>query len=147
MLKQPHLYEVTMQEYALHLIWFHDNRFSQNPWFHYYLYTLMMCHRSQATVAVFVKHNLANTLPATVSALRTQLSQMPDSRVADHAMCFGSALRGTRSFWNKRGGELCDMITQLGSPTFFLPSMQLTPNGMTFTCSCLPILPLHCLGS
>ena len=44
---------------------------------------------------------------------------MPDSHVVDHAMHFGSALRGTRSFWNKRRVELCDMITQLGIPTFF----------------------------
>ena len=121
MLKQPRLYEVSMQEYALHLIRFHDNRFAQHPRFRYYLYNLMMRHRSQATAAVFVKRNLADTLPATVSALRTQLSHLPDSRVADHAMRFASSLRGTRSFWSKRRGELCDMITQLGSPTFFLP--------------------------
>ena len=97
MLKQPRLYEVSMQEYALHLIRFHDNRFAQHPRFRYYLYNLMMRHRSQATAAVFVKRNLADTLPATVSALRTQLSHLPDSRVADHAMRFASSLRGTRS--------------------------------------------------
>ena len=119
MLKQPRLYEVSMQEYALHLIRFHDNRFAQHPRFRYYLYNIMMRHRSQATAAIFVKRNLADTLPATVSALRTQLSQMPNSRVIDHAMRFGSALCGILSFWNKRRGELCDMITQLGSPTFF----------------------------
>ena len=46
----------------------------------------MMRHRSQDTVAVFVKRNLADTLPTIVSALCTQLSHLPDSRVADHAM-------------------------------------------------------------
>ena len=111
MLKQPRLYEITMQEYALHLIRFHDNRFAQHPRFRYYFYNLMMRHHSQATIAIFVKRNLADTLPATVSALRTRLSQMSNSHVVDHAMRFGSALRGTRSFWNKQRGELCDMIT------------------------------------
>ena len=101
MLKQPHLYEVSMQEYALYLIRFHDNRFSQHPRFRYYLYNLMMRHRSQATAAIFVKCNLEDTLPTTISALRTQLNHMLDSHVADHAMHFGYALRGTCSFWNK----------------------------------------------
>ena len=61
----------------------------------------MMCHRSQATTTVFVKRNLADTLPATVLALCTQVSHLPDSHVVDHAMRFGSTLRGTRSVYNK----------------------------------------------
>ena len=76
-------------------------------------------HRSQATAFVFVKHNLEDTLPTMVSALLTQLDQVPYSHVADHAMWFGASLRRKHSFWNKKRGELYDMITQLGSPTFF----------------------------
>ena len=119
MLKQPHVHEISMQEYVLHLLRYHDNRFGQNPRFPYYLYNLIMRHRSQATASVFVKRNLEDTLPTTVSALLTQLDQVPNSHVADHAMRFGSSLCGTCSFWSKKRGELSDMITQLGSPTFF----------------------------
>ena len=102
MLKQPRVHEIGMQEYALHLMRYHDNRFDQHPRFRYYLYNLIMHHRIQAIASVFVKHNLEDTLPTTVSALLTQLDQVLDSHVADHAMHFGASLCGMGSFWNKK---------------------------------------------
>ena len=32
MLLQPHIHEVDMHKYALHLILYHDNRFGQHPY-------------------------------------------------------------------------------------------------------------------
>jgi len=48
---------VQLHEYALHLIRYYDNRFGNHPRFHYYIYNLMMRHRSQATTSFFVKKN------------------------------------------------------------------------------------------
>ena len=96
---------------------YHDNRFGQHPQFRYYLYNLIMHHRIRATTSIFVKRNLEDTLPTTVSTLLTNLDQVLDSHVVDHVMRFEDSLRGTRSFWNKKRGELYDMITQLGSQT------------------------------
>ena len=56
--KQPHIQEVEMHEYALHLIHYHDNIFGQYPHFRYYIYNLIMHHRSNSTASVFVKINL-----------------------------------------------------------------------------------------
>jgi len=78
-----------------------------------------MRHRSQTTASVFVKKYIENNLPTTVSDLRQCLHDSPDSKLPEKIMQFGSAIRGTRSFWNRRRSELTDMITQIGSPTFF----------------------------
>jgi len=79
----------------------------------------MLCHRSQATIAIFFKRNIEDNFPITVEDLRTRLRDTPDSILPEQIMRFGSALRGTRSFWNKRRYELTNMITQIGCPTFF----------------------------
>ena len=69
MLLQPHIHQVDMHKYALHLIRYHDNRFAQHPHFRYYIYNLIMHHRSNSTASVFVKKNLEDTLPLTVHEL------------------------------------------------------------------------------
>ena len=73
MLKQPHIHEVDMHEYALHLIHYHDNIFGQHPWFWYYIYNVIMRHQSNATTSIFVKTNLEDTLPSTILELVNQL--------------------------------------------------------------------------
>ena len=65
MLKQPHIHQLEIHEYALHLIHYHYNIFGQHPGFRYYIYNLIMHHRSNATASVFVKINLEDTLPPT----------------------------------------------------------------------------------
>lgn len=116
---QPRLTKVEMHEYALHLLHYHDSRFGQHPRFCYYLYNILMCHRSQTTASVFVKKYIENNLPTMVSDLRQCLRDSLDSRLPEQIMRFGSALRGTRSFWNKQWSELTDIIIQIGSLTFF----------------------------
>ena len=73
MFKQPHIHQVEMHEYALHLIHYHDNIFGQHPRFRYYIYNLIMHHRSNATASVFVKINLEDTLSPTILELVNQL--------------------------------------------------------------------------
>ena len=73
MLLQPCIHEVDMHKYALHLICYHDNRFSQHPRFRYYIYNLIMHHRSNAAASIFVKKNLEDTLPPTILELVNEL--------------------------------------------------------------------------
>ena len=72
MLLQPHIHEVDMHEYTLHLIRYHDNIFGQHPIFRYYRYNVIMHHRSNTTASFFVKKNLEDTLPPTILELVNQ---------------------------------------------------------------------------
>ena len=119
MLSQPHIHEVDMHKYVLHLIRYHDNKFGQHPRFLYYIYNLIMCHRSNATTSVFVKKNLKDTLPFAVLELVNQLQDMPNEKIGERVTSFGSSLHGTCSYWNKSRVELTNMINQQGTPMFF----------------------------
>ena len=119
MFKQPHFKSIDLDEYALHLVRYHDNRFGSHPRFTYYLYNLIMRHRSQSIAAVYIKKNIEDNFPTTISKLNTRLEQTPSDKLPDQIMRFGASLRGTRSFWHKSKNELTDMISQLGCPTFF----------------------------
>ena len=77
-----------------------------------------MRHRAQASSTVFVKKNMTE-LPTTVDELRENLQNLPNSKIADRLMRFGHVLRGTRAYWSKCHGELCDLVQKIGSPTIF----------------------------
>jgi ATP-dependent DNA helicase PIF1 len=115
----PRICNIQLHEYGLHLLRYFDQRFGSHPRFRYFLLNMIMRHRSQATAAVFVKKNIHDNSPTTIEALRQQLLDLPDNKLAEHLMHFGSSLRGTRAYWTKCRTELTDMITQLGCPTLF----------------------------
>ena len=119
MLKQPHIHEVDMHAYALHLIHYHDNIFSQHPRFWYYIYNLIMRHRSNAIASIFVKINLEDTPPPIILELVNQLQDMPNDKIGDQVARFGSSLRVTHSYWNKSRAKLTNMINQQDTPMFF----------------------------
>ena len=117
--KQPRIHEVEIHDYALHLIHYHDNIFFQHIRFRYYIYNIIMHHRSNATASIFFKINLEDTLPPTILELVNQLQDMPNDKIGDRVTIFGSSLCGTRSYWNKSRAKLTNMINQQGTPTFF----------------------------
>lgn len=119
MIAQTRLRKVDIQEYSFHLMCYYDNYFGQHPRFRCYFYSLMLRHRSQETTAIFVKRNLEVGLPMAVAYLCACLHDVLDSILPDQIMCFGSGLRGTHTFWNKCKCEVTNIITQIGSPTFF----------------------------
>ena len=47
---------ISLDTYAVHLMRYHDNRFGSHPRFRYYLYNFIVCHRSQTTYNLFIKH-------------------------------------------------------------------------------------------
>lgn len=116
---QQNMKEVKLHEYALHLLRYHDNRFGQHPRFRYFILNILMRHRSQSTASVFVQKHLECSLPTTILALQQRLKDLPDDKLADQVMRFGSIIRGTRPFWSHRRGELSDMVIQVGCPTLF----------------------------
>ena len=83
MVTQPRIHQVEMHTYALHLIHYHDNRFEKHPLFRYYIYNVIMHHRSNATASVFVKINLEDTLPPTILELVDQLQDMPNEKIGE----------------------------------------------------------------
>ena len=83
---QPRMKVVQLHEYALHLIRYYDNRFGNNRCFSYYIYNLMMRHRSQATTSFFVKKNISNRFPISIQDLNIRLEQFPDEQLVEEVM-------------------------------------------------------------
>ena len=63
--------------------------------------------------------NIEDGIPTTIEDLRKEVTEFPDTRLAERLMCFSSCLRGTKDYWNICHSELTDMISQIGFPTFF----------------------------
>ena len=78
-----------------------------------------MCHRSEASVLVFVEKIIHDNAPKTMNDLCQQLINVPNNKVAKNLMRFGSSLRGIRAYWMKHRSELTHLITQLGCPMLF----------------------------
>jgi hypothetical protein len=114
-----HICNIQLHEYGLHLLKYFDQRFGIHPRFRYFLLNMIMRHRSQATAAVFVKKNIHDNSPTTIEVLCQQLTDLPDNKLAEHLMRFGSSLRATRAYWTKCRTELTDMITQMDCPSLF----------------------------
>ena len=53
--RQPHIKNIPLDGYALHLMRYHDNKFGRHPRFRYYLYNLIMRHRSQKIANFFFR--------------------------------------------------------------------------------------------
>ncbi|XP_057835128.1 uncharacterized protein LOC131045552 [Cryptomeria japonica] len=116
---QPCIKHVHLHEYALHLLRYVDQRFGQHVRFRYYIYNLIMRHRSQQSAAIFIRTNLGESIPTTIEALHGRLQNTPDDQLPNQLLRFGATLRGTRAYWRKSRKELTAMIFQLGPPTLF----------------------------
>ncbi|XP_059070792.1 uncharacterized protein LOC131860401 [Cryptomeria japonica] len=110
---------VHLHKYALHLIKYYDQKFGQHVRFRYYIYNLMMRHRSQQSVAMCIKTNLEDSLPHNLHGLKEYLQNKPSNELPNHIMRYAASLRGTRAFWSKSRRDLTTMIEQLGAPTLF----------------------------
>ncbi|XP_059064700.1 uncharacterized protein LOC131856792 [Cryptomeria japonica] len=116
---QTHPKHVHLHKYALHLIRYYDQMFGQHVRFWYFIYNLIMCHRSQQSAAVFIRTNIEEAFPSNLQALRERLQSTPDDHLPKQLLRFGATLRGTRAYWNKSRKEFTAMISQLGTPTLF----------------------------
>ena len=98
-----------------------------------------MWHQSQATAAVFANKKLHDKSRTTIEELRHQLSDLPDNKLVEHIMWFGSSLSGTRTYWTKCQSELTNMITQLGFPSLFFTLSATNTEWLDFH----TIMPIH----
>ena len=66
---QPCIKNIPLDGYALHLMIYHDNRFGRHPHFRYYLYNLIMCHRSLKTTNFFFQQWQEHNMPTIIEEL------------------------------------------------------------------------------
>ena len=50
---------------------------------------------SQSIAAIFIKKNIEDNFPTTISELNTRLEQTPSDKLPNQIMRFGATLRGT----------------------------------------------------
>ena len=110
---QPRISHVPLHEYALHLLRYSDQCFGKHPRFRYFLLNIIMLHRSQDSTVVFVQKSMHKKAPTTIEDLRSLVCNLPEQKLAESLMRFGSSIRGTRAYWNKCRSELTYIITQL----------------------------------
>jgi hypothetical protein len=55
----------------------------------------------------------------TVGQLKTRLNGVQGHQLASKIVRCVSSVRGTRAYWSMEGSKLRDMISQIGTPTFF----------------------------
>ena len=75
-------------------------------------------HQAQNSSTIFAKRNIQD-LPITIDELRQHMEDLPNTKLANNLIHFGTTLRGTKSYWKKSQGELYDLLKQLGTPTIF----------------------------
>ena len=79
---QPRISHVPLHEYALHLLRYFDQCFGKHPRFRYFLLNIIMCHCSQASVAIFVQKSMHEKDPTTIKYLRSLLCNLPEQKLA-----------------------------------------------------------------
>ena len=75
--RQPRIKNIPLDIYAAHLMRYHDKRFGSHTRFRYFLYNLIMHHRSQSTTKLFVKQIQEHKTPTTIEGLHAHLQEMP----------------------------------------------------------------------
>jgi hypothetical protein len=103
---KPQQRTIHIDQYALHLMQYHDNRFDFHPRFCYFLYNLIMCHCSQTSATMFVNKIQENNMSTTIEALQVHLQTLPENKLPEHVMWFAAHIRGTRAHWNSCRREL-----------------------------------------
>ncbi|KAK3907787.1 ATP-dependent DNA helicase [Frankliniella fusca] len=116
-LRSGRLHSVSAGEYFKHLLNYKDGRFARHLTFRFFALNSWMRWSALDDGKLFIKNN-KEFENMTIARLKTLLQEKP--HLIKKLMYYSSNLRGTRSYWNARCGELTDMVSQLGLPTFFL---------------------------
>jgi len=119
-LRSHRLKAVTPSSYFKHLMHYEDDRFNKHKTFRFFsTFALNSTMRWNALTDghIFVKKN-EEFENITVQELKDRLPDNPN--LMKKIMFQGSNLRGTKSYWHARCGELKDMIEQLSLPTLFI---------------------------
>ena len=109
--------EVKMHDYFKHFLSYSDERFAKHQTFRFYAFNMWLRHTALTNGNVFMKKDLTVS-KMTVEQLKEHIEQNPS--YLKKLMFMGSNIRGSKSYWKSRCGELRDMIEQIGLPTIFL---------------------------
>ncbi|KAK3920379.1 ATP-dependent DNA helicase [Frankliniella fusca] len=109
--------KVHMFEYFKHLFSYEDGRFGKHPTFRFFAFNMWLRHTAIKAGKVFVDKD-SNLKNMNVEELKAYLDQNVSAR--RKIMFMGSNLKGSKSYWKSRCGELRDMVEQIGLPTVFL---------------------------
>jgi Helitron helicase-like domain at N-terminus/PIF1-like helicase len=100
---QPRPRKMELRDWARHLLRYHDRRFGQHAKFRFYVYNMILRDRARKTAQYYIKqHGELNDI--TIEELQDLLQN--DDSVLPRIVRYGSAITGTRPFWNKKGKEL-----------------------------------------
>lgn len=102
-------------EYYQYLMRYRDERFSKNERFLYVAQNTAQRHRTITAANIYVRDKtFANKSVAEIKQAINENKKLTDSVAA-----FSGSLRGIRTYWKKRSGELLNMVEQLGQPHVF----------------------------
>ena len=110
--------EVSLQDWADHLVRWKDHRFAKHPRWRYHVFNVVQRRRAAQTGTVFVNH-ADGQADMTLEELQ-ELLRSGDTAISNRLFHFGANLRGTPAWKIGRRGELLDMIETLGLPNFFI---------------------------
>ena len=123
-INMPRLRNVTLKEYARHLLCWHDGRFARHARWRFVVFNMLMRQKSSSSAQFYVSrasHLKDYTRDELTEALETDPNILP--QIVRHA----ADLPGTRPFWRSRG-------TNLQAHARFL-SRAAAPVFVTFSCA------------
>ena len=130
---------ISPTNYFKFLLEYKDQRFAKHARFRYFALNTLMRRTGQSISNVYIKKS---RFPgATLDDVRRAIEENSD--LANQIMVYSGSLRGTRSYWKIRCGELLDMVAQIGTPTVFLHFLQPTTIGQNCSRFCFQIYLLR----
>ena len=98
----------SMPDWAQHLLWFKDGRFSKHPYFKFVAHNIIIRRRAQENSNFIVQQKLGED-HISVEEIKQQLESGDDS-IVKKILYFSASLRGSEQYWAQRGRELRSLI-------------------------------------
>jgi hypothetical protein len=117
-INEPRLREVSLTQYAQHLIRFTDGRFGRHPRWRFFVFNLIMRQKAKTRARYYVSK--ASELKGLTREELTAVL-LEDESLLSQIVRQGSSLPGTRPFWRNKGNSLQAMARFLSpnaSPVF-----------------------------
>ena len=94
---------VSLGDYAYHLIRFHDGRFGEHPRWRFFVFNMIMREKTRAASRFYTSKS-----PELRNLSRDELVELlqTDSNILPNVVRQGSQLRGTRPFWRAKSNSL-----------------------------------------
>jgi Helitron helicase-like domain at N-terminus len=111
----PRLRKVHLNDYAQHLIRFHDGRFGRHPRWRYLAFNMIMRRRANSSARFYV-----SKAPRLKEMSREELTDAlsTDEGLLSHIVRQGSLLSGTRPFWRNKSNSLQAIVFCLSLKAF-----------------------------